>query len=94
MICSSAIDLWGDLYILLGRTWRAPCVVSPTCLVPQLNLDEWVWRNVKGQRVGRVGITSLADLPAQVTEALERLAALLQIVRDCFCDPDLRCVAQ
>lgn len=57
---------------------------------PQLNPDEWVWRNVKGHRVGRAGITSLADLTAKVTEALERLVALPQIVRGFFGDPDLR----
>jgi transposase len=37
---------------------------------PELNPDEWVWKNVKHDRVGRAGITTAADLKAKATGAL------------------------
>ena len=56
---------------------------------PQLNPDEWVWKNVKHDRIGRAGITSLDDLRSKATAALQRLAEIPGLVRAFFRDPDL-----
>jgi transposase len=57
---------------------------------PELNPDEWVWKNVKHDRVGRAGITSAADLKTKATNALRRLQRLPHLVRSFFADPNLR----
>jgi transposase len=57
---------------------------------PELNPDEWVWKNVKHDRVGRAGITSATDLKAKATNALRRLQRLPHLVRAFFADPNLR----
>lgn len=57
---------------------------------PQLNPDEWVWRNVKGHRLGPSQVTDAADLKRQVPSALHRLQRLPQLVRGFFHDPALR----
>jgi transposase len=57
---------------------------------PELNPDEWVWKNVKHDRIGRSGITGAADLHTKATRALQRLQDLPGIVRGFFADPDLR----
>jgi transposase len=57
---------------------------------PQLNPDEWVWKNVKHDRIGRAGITSPEDLRSKALAALRRLVELPEIVRGFFHDPDLR----
>jgi transposase len=59
---------------------------------PELNADEWVWKNVKYDRIGRSGITSFSDLHAKVTCALARLQQAPAIVRAFFRDPDLKYV--
>lgn len=56
---------------------------------PQLNPDEWVWKNIKHDRVGRAGITSPDQFKALAVAALRRLQALPHIVRGFFGDPDL-----
>jgi transposase len=57
---------------------------------PQLNPDEWVWKNVKHDRIGRSSITSADDLKAKAIAALRRLQKLPAIVRAFFADPNLR----
>jgi transposase len=56
---------------------------------PHLNPDEWVWKNVKADRIGRAGITSQADLTHKAMSALFRLQKLPHIVRGFFGDPNL-----
>lgn len=56
---------------------------------PQLNPDEWVWKNIKHDRVGRSGITGPEQFKALAVAALRRLQALPHIVRGFFGDPDL-----
>jgi transposase len=56
---------------------------------PQLNPDEWVWKNVKSDRVGRAGITGPDQFRALAVGALRRLQAMPHIVRGFFADPDL-----
>jgi transposase len=56
---------------------------------PQLNPDEWVWKNVKHDRVGRAGITSLDDLRRKAVTALQRIADTPALIKGFFGDPDL-----
>jgi transposase len=56
---------------------------------PELNPDEWVWKNVKHDQIGRVGIQRKSELFELVTRALERLQRLPDIVRGFFRDPSL-----
>ena len=58
---------------------------------PQLNPDEWVWKNVKHDRVGRT--TGPDDFKAKIIGALRRLQKMPHIVRAFFADPDLRYIA-
>jgi transposase len=57
---------------------------------PQLNPDEWVWKNVKHDRVGRAGIHDAEDLKAKALSALHRLQKLPHVIRGFFSDPELR----
>jgi transposase len=57
---------------------------------PELNPDEWVWKNVKHDRLGRAGITTANDLKAKATNALRRLQRLPHLIRAFFADPHLR----
>lgn len=57
---------------------------------PELNPDEWVWKNVKHDTVGRRATTSLDDFTATIITALERLTQLPQLIRAFFGDPHLR----
>jgi transposase len=56
---------------------------------PALNPDEWVWKNVKHDQIGRVGIQRKSELFELVSRALERLQQLPDIVRGFFRDPSL-----
>lgn len=57
---------------------------------PQLNPDEWVWKNVKHDRIGRQAPGTKEDFTAAVRAALHRLQRLPHVVRGFFADPDLR----
>lgn len=56
---------------------------------PELNPDEWVWKNVKHDQVGRAGIQRKSELFGLATRALERLQQLPEVVRGFFRDPSL-----
>jgi transposase len=56
---------------------------------PDLNPDEWVWNNVKNDRVGRGVIMGKDDLKAKAIGALRRLQKLPDTVRGFFRDPHL-----
>lgn len=56
---------------------------------PQLNPDEWVWKNVKHDRVGRTEITGPDQFKARAVAALRRLQVMPHIVRAFFADPEL-----
>jgi transposase len=56
---------------------------------PDLNPDEWVWNNVKNDRVARQVIMGKDDLKAKAIGALRRLQKLPDIVRGFFRDPRL-----
>jgi transposase len=57
---------------------------------PELNPDEWVWKHVKHDRIGRAGVTSPDDLKAKALAALHRLQRLPQLIQGFFRDPNLR----
>src|ERR671921_617795 len=48
---------------------------------PQPNPDEWVWKNVKHDRVGRTSATGPDDFKAKIVSALRRLQKMPHIVR-------------
>jgi transposase len=56
---------------------------------PNLNPDEWVWNNVKNDRIGRSVIMSADDLKTKAIGALRRLQKLPGIVRGFLRDPKL-----
>jgi transposase len=57
---------------------------------PELNPDEWMWKHVKHDRIGRAGVTSPGDRKAKALAALHRLQKLPHLVRGFFRDPNLR----
>ncbi|MCA1672986.1 MAG: IS630 family transposase [Actinobacteria bacterium] len=57
---------------------------------PELNPDEWVWKNVKHDRIGKGVITSAEDLTHKAESALLRLKHMPDKIRAFFGDPDLR----
>lgn len=60
---------------------------------PELNPDEWVWKNVKHDRIGKTNITSADDLQGKAEQALLRLQQLPELVRAFFSDPCLGYIA-
>ena len=56
---------------------------------PQLNPDEWVWKNVKHDRVGKAGVSGPDQFKALAVHALRRLQRMPHIVRGFFADPNL-----
>jgi transposase len=57
---------------------------------PELNPDEWVWKHVKHDRIGRAGVSGPEELKAKALAALHRLQKLPHLVRGFFGDPNLR----
>jgi len=57
---------------------------------PELNPDEWVWKHVKHDQIGRAGVTGPEDLKAKALAVLHRLQKLPHLVRSFFRDPNLR----
>jgi transposase len=60
---------------------------------PELNPDEWVWKNVKHDRIGKTGVTSKAGLKSKAIGALRRLQKRPGLVRAFFADPHLRYIS-
>lgn len=56
---------------------------------PELNPDEWVWKNVKNDDIKRRGIRRGSELFGIATRALERLQGLPATIRGFFGDPAL-----
>jgi transposase len=57
---------------------------------PDLNPDEWVWKNVKHDNLGRASVKSESELAEFASAALARLKTLPEKVRAFFGDPALR----
>ena len=60
---------------------------------PELNPDEWVWKYVKHDRIGKTGVTSKAGLKSKAIGALRRLQKRPGLVRAFFADPHLRYIS-
>ncbi|WP_261556248.1 IS630 family transposase [Frankia tisae] len=56
---------------------------------PELNPDEWVWKNVKHDNAGRLVARTVDELRQGIQKAFDRLWAAPEIIRDFFKDPDL-----
>ena len=56
---------------------------------PELNPDEWVWKNVKHDRIGRKSVRNFGELRMVALGALRRLQKKPSIVRGFFADPEL-----
>src|SRR5690242_6071307 len=57
---------------------------------PELNPDEWVWKIVKHDRIGKTGVTSKDDLRSKAVGALRRLQKRPGLVRAFFAYPHRR----
>jgi transposase len=57
---------------------------------PELNPDEWVWKNVKHDRIGKAGVRSAEDLRQKAENALRRLQRLPGLVCAFFSDPHIQ----
>jgi len=66
------------------------CLFHLPAYSPELNPDEWVWKNVKADRIGRASITTKGDLAHKAMSALRRLQKLPHLLRGFFNDPHLR----
>jgi transposase len=60
---------------------------------PELNADEWVWKNVKHDNLGRAAAKSTGDLARFAHAALDRLRQAPDKVRALFGDPVLRYIS-
>jgi transposase len=61
---------------------------------PELNPDEWVWKNVKHDNPGRASAKSQDQLAEFAHAALTALKALPDKIRSFFRDPALRYIQQ
>jgi transposase len=57
---------------------------------PELNPDEWVWKNIKHDHVGRIAARTKQELKDGIEKAVSRLHEIPEIVCSFFRDPDLR----
>jgi transposase len=56
---------------------------------PELNPDEWVWKHVKHDKIGRSAVRNKNELLAVARSALASLQKMPRIVRGFFADPAL-----
>jgi transposase len=57
---------------------------------PDLNPDEWVWKNVKHDNLGRASVKDESQLAEFANAALVKLKAMQEKIRSFFGDPALR----
>jgi transposase len=56
---------------------------------PELNPDEWVWKSIKNDRVGRMASRSEPEMRNGISSAVENLKSKADLVKSFFLDPDL-----
>lgn len=61
---------------------------------PELNPDEWVWKNIKVDTVGKMAIRTIAEMRAAIERAVTRLRSNKETVRGFFRSPDLHYITQ
>jgi transposase len=80
---ATAVDRFVDSTHGALRLYRLPAYS------PQLNPDEWVWKNVKHDGVAPAAPKGPEQMRAVITARLRRLQRLPHIVRGFFGDPEL-----
>ena len=68
---------------------RGAAAVPAAGLLPQLNPDEWVWKNVKHDGVAPAAPKGPEQMQAVITARLRRPQRLPHLVRGFFGDPEL-----
>jgi len=61
---------------------------------PELNPDEWVWKNVKHDHIGKMAARTKDELRKGIEQAVARLQSAVDIVTGLFADPDLSYITQ
>jgi transposase len=56
---------------------------------PELNPDEWVWKNIKHDHVGKMAARTVDEARKGIAKAVSRLASFPEIILGFFADPDL-----
>ena len=56
---------------------------------PELNPDEWVWKSIKYDRVGKLASRSVVEMRAGIEKAVGRLQSARKFALGLFRDPDL-----
>jgi len=56
---------------------------------PELNPDEWVWKSVKHDHVGKMAVRSPDELRDGIVKIVQKLQSGAELVRSFFRDPDL-----
>ena len=60
---------------------------------PELNPDEWIWKNIKHDSVGKTAARNVIEMRDGITRAVTRLQSAAQFVLGFFRDPDLAYIA-
>lgn len=61
---------------------------------PELNPDEWVWKNIKHDNIGRMAVRAVEEMRNGIMEVVSRLQASAEVVKGFFLDPDLRYITE
>jgi len=61
---------------------------------PELNPDEWVWKNIKHDHVGKMAARTKDEMRKGIERAVARLQSAVEIVTGFFADPDLRYIGE
>lgn len=79
----------GDVNPLSGfRSDAADSVVLPP-YSPELNPDEWVWKNIKHDHAGKMAARTVDEFREGISKAASRLLSFPEIILGFFADPDL-----
>jgi len=60
---------------------------------PELNPDEWVWKSIKHDRVGKLAARTIDEMSSGIHKAVSRLQSGAEFVLAFFRDPDLSYIA-
>jgi len=60
---------------------------------PELNPDEWVWKNIKTDRVGKMAVQTVEEMRNGIDKAVARLQSSKDIILGFFRSPDLSYIA-
>lgn len=61
---------------------------------PELNPDEWVWKNIKHDWVGKMASRNIVEMRNGIDKAVARLQSTTQFILGFFRDPDLSYIAE